>query len=94
MSVTNHVSAANAREPLFDHERLKVYQMAVEVDGLIYQALPRRGQRELREQLERASLSVIANIAEGAGRTSPKDKRRFYARANSPWISYRERSAD
>ena len=70
---------ADTREPLFDHERLHVYQVAVQLDGQIHVALPRRGHRELREQLGRASLSIIANIAEGAGRTAPKDKRRFYA---------------
>jgi len=77
----NPVSAAASPDAQFDHERLHVYQIAVRVDGLIHVALPRRGQRELREQLERALLSVIANIAEGAGRTAPKDKRRFYAMA-------------
>ena len=31
--------------------------------------------------MERASLSVVLTIAEGAGRRSRKDKRRFYAMA-------------
>ena len=35
--------------------------------------------RILRDQLERASLSVVLNTAEGAGRRSRKDKRRHYA---------------
>lgn len=72
-------SVPEAREPYFDHERLQVYQLAVQLDGLLYSALPRRGQRELRDQIERSSLSSIANIAEGAGRVSAKDKQRFYA---------------
>jgi four helix bundle protein len=38
-----------------------------------------RGSAELRDQLDRASASVVLNIAEGAGRWSWKDKRRFYA---------------
>ncbi|MBY0470491.1 four helix bundle protein [bacterium] len=33
----------------------------------------------LREQLLRASESVVLNIAEGAGRTGKKDQARFYA---------------
>jgi four helix bundle protein len=33
----------------------------------------------LRDQLERASLSVVLNISEGAGRHSRKEKRRFYS---------------
>ncbi|HEY3121194.1 MAG TPA: four helix bundle protein [Vicinamibacteria bacterium] len=35
----------------------------------------------LRDQLNRASVSIVLNIAEGAGRRSPRDKRRFYATA-------------
>jgi four helix bundle protein len=35
----------------------------------------------LRDQLERASLGVVLNIAEGAGRGSAADKRRFYEMA-------------
>jgi four helix bundle protein len=34
--------------------------------------------RVLRDQLERASLSVVLNLAEGAGRRSIREKRRFY----------------
>ena len=35
--------------------------------------------RILKDQLERASLSVCLNVAEAAGRRSPRDKARFYA---------------
>jgi four helix bundle protein len=42
-------------------------------------ALPlRRGSGPLRDQLHRASLSVVLNVAEGAGRNARADKRRFY----------------
>ena len=34
--------------------------------------------RVLHDQLERAALSAILNLAEGAGRHSRKDKRRLY----------------
>jgi four helix bundle protein len=40
--------------------------------------LPRRGQSALRDQLDRASASILLNIAEGAGRFSPPEKARFY----------------
>ncbi len=79
VSVSVSVAPPLPREPLFDHERLHVYQLALQLDAQVHAALPRRGHRELREQLERSSLSVIANVAEGAGRVAAADKRRFYA---------------
>jgi len=33
-----------------------------------------RGCSELRDQLDRASISIVLNIAEGCGRRSPADK--------------------
>lgn len=33
----------------------------------------------LKDQFERASLSVVLNLAEGSGRISMKDRRRFYS---------------
>ena len=35
--------------------------------------------RAVRDQLDRASLSVVLNTAEGAGRFAPRDKARFYS---------------
>jgi four helix bundle protein len=64
---------------MFDHERLDVYQLAATFDATIWKLLPRRGHRALRDQIERASSSVLACIAEGAGRWSPGEKRHFYA---------------
>ena len=79
VSAPMDAAADPAPKPAFDHERLEVYQLALAFDGELHIALPRRGMRALRDQLERASLSVVANIAEGAGRVGVKDKRRFYA---------------
>ena len=67
--------------PTLDHERLEVYQRALEFHTLVLTLLPPRGFRALRDQLERASLGVVLCIAEGAGRTSRQDKRRFYEMA-------------
>jgi hypothetical protein len=39
------------------------------------------GHASLRDQLERASVSVVLLLAEGAGRRSRRDKRRFYSMA-------------
>ncbi len=64
-------------EPLMDPERLDVYGVALEFQVLVATVLPRR-HRTLRDQLERASLSIVLNIAEGSGRRSRSDKARFY----------------
>ena len=36
---------------------------------------------EIKDQLERASLSILLNLAEGSGKESKKDRRRFYSMA-------------
>jgi hypothetical protein len=64
----------------FGHERLDVHQTALdflEFTDLLVASLP-RGRVGLSDQLSRASWSILANIAEGAGKTSPADKRRHY----------------
>ena len=68
-------------EPRMEHERLEVYQLALQLHAEVCGLLPRREYRTLRDQLERASLGVVLNIAEGAGRRSGPDKRRFYEMA-------------
>jgi four helix bundle protein len=69
----------------FDHERLVVYQVALEffdlADDLVEQLRGRGGRANLADQLTRASLSIVNNIAEGAGRFSRGDKRRSYLSA-------------
>jgi four helix bundle protein len=64
----------------FDHEKLDVYQTAVDWVSLaqdIADALP-RGKGNLADQLQRASSSITLNIAEGAGEFSGAEKARFY----------------
>lgn len=68
---------------VLDHERLDVYQLALEflvfANGVI-EALP-RGRSHLRDQFTRASTSIVLNLAEGVGRHSKADKRRYYLTA-------------
>jgi len=62
---------------------LIVYQTAVQFLPLaseIATALPPR-HAALADQIRRASLSISLNIAEGSGKTSGPDQRRFYAMA-------------
>lgn len=46
----------------------------------IIEGLP-RGRGHLSDQFTRASLSIVLNIAEGAGKHSKPDKRRYYLTA-------------
>ena len=64
----------------FDHDRLDVYQRALELLDLvdrIVDAMP-SGRAHLKDQLDRAATSIVLNIAEGAGEFSLPDKQRFY----------------
>ncbi len=66
-----------------DHERLDVYHLAL--DFLVFansviEGLP-RGRSHLADPFTRASMSVMLNIAEGAGKVSKGDKRRYYLTA-------------
>src|SRR3954463_3573174 len=66
-----------------DHERLDVYHLALDFLVLaseIIEGLP-RGRSHLSDQFSRASLSIVLNLAEGAGKHSKPDKRRYYPTA-------------
>ena len=73
-------SAADPASLVLDAERLDCYRLAVDFHALTSLLLP-VSQRVLRDQLERASLSVVLNLAEGCGRRSRRDKARFIAMA-------------
>jgi four helix bundle protein len=79
----SHPSAAPrfAGAALLDAEKLDVYRIALEFQAIAGQLVPKRGYAELRDQLDRASISIVLNIAEGCGRRSPTDKGRFYSMA-------------
>ena len=67
----------------FDHHNLDVYQRALDaLDACdrVTAELP-KGRAHVRDQIDRASCSVVANIAEGAGEFSPAEKARFYRMA-------------
>jgi len=72
---------STASAPLLDAERLEVYRVALEFQVLAARLVPRKGPSVLRDQLDRASVSIVLNVAEGAGRFSGPDKARFYAMA-------------
>lgn len=67
----------------FDHERLDVYNAAVDsvaIANRILLDLP-TGHGDLADQLRRAATSIVLNIAEGAGEFSKAAKARFYRMA-------------
>jgi len=65
-------------EPQLDANRLHVYHVALELHCLC-STLVATLNRIVKDQLERASLSVVLNIAEAGGRRSRRDKARYYA---------------
>lgn len=66
----------------FPHERLDVYHVASAFSDLVgaMGRLPRR-RGYLGDELERASLSIVLNIVEGASRYAPKEQAHFFALA-------------
>ena len=77
--MANHAHAPRASADVqLDAERFDVYQIALVFLGLVSQLTPRRGFAELRDQLERASSSIILNLAEGLGRSSSPERARFF----------------
>ncbi len=60
----------------FSHERLDVYRVALEFSEWV--ACQAGIRSNLRDQLQRASDSVVLNIAEGAGQQSKAVARRHY----------------
>jgi four helix bundle protein len=69
---------ARAARVLLDAEHFDCYRLALEFLELVPSLLPKRGLADLRDQLERASASIVLNTAEGLGRFSPPDKARFF----------------
>ena len=70
--------ALTACSAVLELDRLDVYRVSLEFQGLIATLLS-SAHGELRSQLDRAALSISLNVAEGAGRRSAPDRRRFYS---------------
>ena len=66
---------------VFDFEKLEVYKKAMALTARVFQltrTLPREYQFSVADQLRRASLSILNNLAEGSGKLSKKEKAQFY----------------
>ena len=89
-----HSSAGPDPAPLLDFERLDVYRVALEFQALASSITLPYGRRELRDQLDRAALSIVLNTAEGAGRTGAPDKKKVcFDRASGDAVSSGGRQA-
>jgi four helix bundle protein len=63
----------------FGHERLDVYRAALEYVGWAYRFREElKGHRNAKEQLPRASQAIPLNIAEGNGKATDGDRRRYF----------------
>ena len=67
-------------EIIFDHDRLDVYQLAIEYTAASFGVSKALSgfHRHARDQWLRAAQSIPLNIAEGNGKRSPKDRARFF----------------
>src|SRR4051812_49746145 len=71
----------------FDHERLRAYQEAlrfVAFAGRIIEELPAK--LAARDQLDRASTSIVLNLAEGNGKRSHAERCRYFDTARGSGV--------
>jgi four helix bundle protein len=68
---------------MFPYENLEVYKKAYKANQVVYRVLKRNKTIPgyARDQLGRASFSIMLNIAEGSAKSSNKDRRNFYVTA-------------
>lgn len=57
--------------------RFDAYRLALDFRRCVVDWLPLK-RAEISDQIDRASISIALNIAEGTGRTSPRERTRHY----------------
>ena len=63
----------------FGHEKLDIYRTAIEYAAWAYRLCEQlAGHRNARDQLIRASQAIPLNIAEGNGKATEGDRRRYF----------------
>ena len=71
------------------HKNLDVWKLSIQLTTIIYDLtgnFPKTERYGLISQLRRAAISIPSNIAEGAARSSVKERRRFYEIARSSLV--------
>ena len=64
---------------MFDFEQFPVYQKSEHYYSEVLKILANpKIDKNLKDQFKRASLSIVLNIAEGAGKYAKNDKKNFY----------------
>lgn len=72
-------TSTSTKEIRFDHEKLDVYQISIRfIEWRVFEVKYRSSIQAIYNQLERASISIPLNIAEGNGKSSFKDRKRFF----------------
>jgi four helix bundle protein len=75
--------AKTQKGSLMQHRQTRIYRQALElvsVSRKLHDALP-PGFAFLRDQLRRASSSVLLNFAEGSGKNTTRDRQRYFRTA-------------
>ena len=70
---------------MLSFHNLDVYKKIYALNGNVYSFLKHNNQLPsfMKNQLSRATISIMLNIAEGCGRPTSKDRRNFYVIARS-----------
>ncbi|KAF0152092.1 MAG: S23 ribosomal protein [Ignavibacteria bacterium] len=74
---------------VLNHKKLEVYSKILELVTLVYKitsSFPRSETFGLTSQMQRASVSVMSNLAEGASRKSAVERKRFFEISRSSLV--------
>lgn len=72
-----------------NHKQLDTWKESISLTSTIYQmtsSYPKSEKYGLSSQMRRSAVSIASNIAEGASRSSRKERKRFYEIARSSLV--------
>ncbi|MDP3581786.1 MAG: four helix bundle protein [Ignavibacteria bacterium] len=74
---------------ILNHKKLEVYSNILELVSIVYKitsSFPKSETFGLTSQMQRASVSVMSNLAEGASRKSAVERKRFFEISRSSLV--------